>query len=68
LFQEYVGNHDHHKAFVPVDNMAWLTFAHLVNLRVLPHVDQLDTLEGWVGMTSIGKYEGKSGATVHFNR
>jgi hypothetical protein len=66
-FQEYVGNHEHRKQFVPVDNMAWLTFKHLVNLRVLPHVDNLDASEGWAGMTCVGEYDGKSGGTVRCN-
>lgn len=57
-FQKYVGDQPHRQTFVPVDNMAWLTFTHVVNLRSLPHVDKLDDAEGWRGMTSVGNYEG----------
>jgi hypothetical protein len=44
---------------VPVDNMTWLTWAHVVNLRVLPHRDKQDAVHGWVGMTPLGEYGGE---------
>jgi hypothetical protein len=58
-FKEYVENLARRQMQVPVDNMAWMTWAHVVNLRVLPHKDKQDAENGWVGMTPLGEYGGE---------
>jgi hypothetical protein len=58
-FKEYVENLSRRQMQVPVDNMAWLTWAHVVNLRLLPHKEKQGAAQGWVGTTPLGEYEGE---------